>query len=77
MQVNRAIFEMLGYRGISANRASAELGRSREYVRNAAVSKRGPLLSTVAAIADVCGCEIVVRDRATGEELGTIDPPRD
>ena len=76
MQVNTCIREMLSNRGVSPRKVSAELGRSTEYVRNVAAPGRSPALATVADIADVLGYRLVVVDVATGEEVGTIEPPR-
>lgn len=55
---------------------SAELGRSPEYVRNVAAPGRSPALATVADVADVLGYRLAVVDVATGETVGTIEPPR-
>ena len=76
MQVNTCIREMLSNRGVSPRKVSAELGRSTEYVRNVAAPGRSPALATVADIADVLGYRLAVVDVATGEEVGTIEPPR-
>ena len=37
---------------------------------------RTPSLATVASVADVCGCDVVIVDRATGERVGVVEPPR-
>lgn len=76
MQVNTCIRELLDARAISPRRVSAELGRSSEYVRNVAMPTRSPALATVADVADVLGYDVVVRDRRTGEDVGTIEAPR-
>ncbi len=76
MQVNTCIREMLNNRGVSPRKVSVELGRSTEYVRNVAAPGRSPALATVADIADALGYRLAVVDVTTGEEVGTIDPPR-
>ena len=37
---------------------------------------RTPSLATVASVADVCGVDVVLVDRVTGERVGVVDPPR-
>lgn len=76
MQVNDVIDALSKQCGKTYNEMSADLGRSREYVRQAATSKRGPALATVADVADVAGCDVVIIDRTTGEAVATIEPPR-
>lgn len=76
MQVNTCIRELLDAHAISPRRVSAELGRSSEYVRNVAMPTRSPALATVADVADVLGYDLVVRDRESGEDVGTIEAPR-
>lgn len=51
------------------------MGRAGQYVDT--LIRRGsvPSVDVAAALADVCGCDLVVRDRATGEDVATIDPP--
>lgn len=42
------------------------------------MTRRGslPRLDTAARIADVCGLELALVDRETGETVGTIDPAK-
>ena len=75
MQVNEVIRFLVDNAGTNCNAAAAALGRSREYVRNAA-ARPSPSLATVADVADVCGVDVVLVDRATGAALGTVTPPR-
>ena len=75
MQVDETISVMIAHSGLSARGVSAALGRSQNWATMSAGRGRDPKLSTVAAVADVAGCDVVIRDRATGEELGTIEPP--
>lgn len=76
MLVNDVISALVDRSGKSCNAVSAELGKSREYVRQASMTKRGPALATVADVADVAGVDVVLVDRATGAALGTVEPPR-
>lgn len=75
MQVNGIINAIITRSGRSANQLSAELGRSREYVRNAA-NKAAPSIATVADVADVAGCDVCIVDRETGAVVATVTPPR-
>ncbi len=75
MQVNKLIAAIVERSGKSYNRLSAELGRSREYVRQAA-NKAAPSIATVADVADVAGCDVAIIDRETGAVVATVTPPR-
>lgn len=67
---------LLTHSGKSAVSVSADLGCSREHVRQSALSPRGPMLAAVADVTDMCGVEVVLFDRAAGERVGTVTPPR-
>lgn len=75
MQVNKLIATVVERSGKSYNRLSADLGKSREYVRQAA-SKAAPSIATVADVADVAGCDVCIVDRETGAVVATVTPPR-
>lgn len=75
MQVNTCIRDMCKASGASMRGVSAALGRAATYVQVAA-GTRSPALATVADVADVLGYDVVVRDRRTGEDVGTIEAPR-
>lgn len=74
MQVNEVIKTIVKLSGSNPHAAAAALGKSREYVRNAA-ARPSPALATVADVADVCGYDLIIRDRRTGSEAA-ITPPR-
>lgn len=74
MQVNDVVAALVEHSGMSSNRVSAALGRSREYIRNSLY--RSPQLATVADVADVAGCDVVIVDRETGATVARVDPPR-
>lgn len=76
MQVKELVSALVKRSGKSANALSADLGKSREYVRNIAVRAAAPRLDTIADIADVAGVDVVLVDRATGETVGVVEPPR-
>lgn len=75
MKVNKLIATVVERSGKSYNRLSADLGKSREYVRQAA-SKAAPSIATVADVADVAGCDVCIIDRKTGAVVATVTPPR-
>lgn len=75
MQVSGIISAIITRSGKNANQLSADLGRSREYVRNAA-SKAAPSIATVADVADAAGCDVCIIDRETGAVVATVTPPR-
>ena len=75
MQVDALINVLVERSGKSANRISADLGKSREYVRNAS-RKSTPSIATVADIADACDIDICLIDRETGAVVATVTPPR-
>lgn len=76
MQVDTCIRDMCKASGASMRGVSAALGKSPAYVRLAGKSGGSPALATVADVADVLGYDVVVRDRRTGEDVGTIEAPR-
>lgn len=75
MQVDSVIKELISHSRLSYRGMSAALGRSPEWARLTAQPGRDPKLSTVAAVADAAGCDVAIIDRATGERLGTVEPP--
>lgn len=74
MQVNKLIAALVERSGKSFNAVSAELGRSREYARQAS-SKQAPSIATVTDIADACGYDVQLVSRDTGAAI-TVTPPR-
>lgn len=75
MQVDAIIKCLIEHSGMSYRAMSSALGRSTEWARLTAQPGRDPKLSTVAAVADVAGCDVVIMDRETGERVGTVEPP--
>lgn len=76
MQLDETIRALLAHTDKSGRAVSQELGHSPDWARMAARPGQVPSLGTVADVADVAGVDVVLRDRATGEDLGTIEPPR-
>lgn len=76
MQVTDVVTELLSRAPMSARAVSRELGHAPAWAGLAARSERGPYLATVADVADVAGVDVVLIDRATGERVGVVEPPR-
>ena len=76
MQVDEVIKRLIERSGMSYRAASSALGKSANWAGVTAQPGRAPKLDTVADVADVVGCDVVIRDRVTGETVGVIDPPR-
>ena len=76
MEVGRAIRALVDHSPLTGEQVSAELHKSRGYISVVMRDSRSPALATVCDVADVCGCDVVLVDRATGERVGVVDPPR-
>ena len=78
MYVLDVLEALVDHSPLTGEQVSAALCKSRSYISMVKRSrgKQGPLLSTVCDVADVCGCDVVLVDRATGERVGVVDPPR-
>lgn len=76
MQVNKVASRLITRSGLATNAVSSALGKSREWARQASRLDRIPRLDTIADIADVAGCDLVIVDRATGDTVGVVEPPR-
>lgn len=76
MQVDEVIKGLIERSGMSYRAASAALGKSPNWAGVTAQHGRVPKLDTVADVADVAGCDVAIIDRATGETVGVIEPPR-
>ena len=55
---------------------SRALGKDPTWCRNTSRPGRSPALATVADVADVLGYDVAVVDRATGDVVAVVDPPR-
>ena len=76
MQVDNAIRALIAHADMSGRALSQELGHVPTWASVVSGPGRDPKMGTVADVADVAGVDVVLRDRATGEDLGTIEPPR-
>lgn len=73
MQVDKVIREIVKRSPQSMRSVSKALNKGQSWCKVVSLPGRSPALITVAAIADVCGFDLVARCRETGEEL-RIDP---
>lgn len=76
MQVDRTVRALISHSGMSDRAASQAMGKADSWARLTAAPGRDPKLSTVADVADLAGVDVVLVDRATGAEVGRVDPPR-
>lgn len=75
MQPGEVVKALISHSGMSAEAMSAACGRSPSWARVVSQPSRSPALATVAQVADAAGVDVVLRDRATGEDVATIEPP--
>ena len=76
MQVDKVVKAIVDYSPMTGEQTSAALGRARSYISIVGARGRTPSIATVADVADVCGVDVVLVDRATGERVGVVEPPR-
>ncbi|MEY8436141.1 hypothetical protein AAK967_00115 [Atopobiaceae bacterium 24-176] len=76
MQINEVVRALLDHSGKSARSISIALGKADNWARLTARNSQNPKLGTIANVADLAGCDIAIVDRATGETIATIDPPK-
>lgn len=75
MEASSSIRAAAKHAGVTLYELSRRLDRAPAWAGITSSPGRDPKASTIAAIADVCGCEVVIVDRQTGERVATIDPP--
>lgn len=76
LQATEAVHFLAERSSLSYAALSRQLNRSDEFVRNS--FDRDTKLSTLSALADVCGVDVLLVDRTTGDAIGRIVPaPRD
>lgn len=65
---------VLAWAGLTKWGGSKAMGRAGQYLD--AMARRGsiPSIAVAAELCDVCGCDLVVRDRATGEDVAVVAP---
>lgn len=75
MDYSDVLSGLIHHAGISYGETSRRLGKSPNWALNSSAPGRNPKLSTVADVADVCGVDVKLVDRETGEIVGVVDPP--
>lgn len=76
MQVDEALRLLIEHSGRSGRAVSVELGHTPTWASVSVQPGRDPKTGTLADVADVAGVDVALVDRATGETIGTIEPPR-
>lgn len=76
MQVGDIIRALAERYSGSTRELSAELGRSPNYLHTSIYKRSDPRAGTIAEIGDIVGVDLALVDRATGETIATIDPPK-
>lgn len=74
MNANEVLRFLTGDSPISMRVASARMGRSKTFLATTRQRGTAPRIDTMAAIADVYGYDLLLRNRADGDEV-IIDPP--
>lgn len=76
MRAEEALKVLISASGISGREVSRTLGKAETWASTSTRPGRNPALATVADVADVVGVDVVLIDRATGETVGVVEPPR-
>ncbi len=74
MKPSEAIRAIASHASMNMYNVSRACGHSDSWAKGVA-GRDGVALATVAAVADAAGCDVVIIDRATGERVGTVEPP--
>ena len=75
MQANETWAALLSHASLTAWSASKRMGHAGGYIDGTMRRGSSPRSDTLAALADVCGCDLAIIDRATGERVAVVDPP--
>lgn len=75
MRHDEVIGALIKRSGVGSSSISKALGKSESWARVTSMKGRKPALATVADVADVCGVDVKLVDRETGEIVGVVDPP--
>lgn len=74
MDANKVFNTIIGRTRLKKIDISHSLGMNNNYINNIITKRAIPRADTFAKIIDVCGWDLLVRNRETGEEM-RIDPP--
>ena len=75
MKITNVIRALAKHAGMSMYDVSRALDHAPAWA-GVVAGREGVALATIADVADVAGCDVVIRDRATGDDVGVIEPPR-
>ena len=75
MQPRNVIPTIVSSSGKSMQSISLAIGRTRTYINSTIQNRSISHVDTVAAVADVCGYDLLLRKRDDGTEI-IIDPPQ-
>lgn len=75
MQVNKVLQWLFAKSDKSGRALSVELGHASTWASVVSRPTRSPALATVCEVADACGYDVALVDRATGEVAATVEPP--
>lgn len=76
MKAHEAMPYLVKVSGRSQRDVSRTLGKAGTWASNLIRTKADSKLSTIADVADLAGVDVCLVDRATGETIATIEPPR-
>jgi len=74
METIEIVREMMHVSGLSVRKLGTALGKSPQYMKQTLYGGTIPSSKKLAAIADACGYDLLVRNRDDGTEI-IIDPP--
>lgn len=60
--------------GVGARELSRRMGRNQTYIGVITSKQTRVGAGLLARVADACGCDLVVVDKATGERVARVDP---
>lgn len=75
MDTSDVLRTLIDRSGMSQREVSRRLGKAPTWASTTLGKGSDSQLGTVAAVADLAGCDVVVVDRATGETVAVVDRP--
>lgn len=75
MDVRNALTHAIESSGMTRYAVAKKLGKSTNYIYNLFNKDTSPSFVTIANIADVCGHDVILKSRETGEEIPLDVPP--
>lgn len=75
MKPNEVMRALVDTYGDGQRALSRKLGHTPGWFSSTLTRRSVPRLDTVAAVADTCGYELVIREKNGGAVLGVVEPP--